>query len=141
MAPGTTISAALANEFTEAVGDLYTSSLIALGLILFAIIFTITLIQRRLFGSAPSWCSRVTAAPNNNPCNSRERPAPATTPLPLVMRARLARSRRVHAMGETPSAVRVVFALARLDAITSRRSRSVSGSVLTRGKTWFEWGR
>jgi len=35
--PGTTISAALANEFTEAVGDIYTSSLIALGLILFII--------------------------------------------------------------------------------------------------------
>ena len=32
LAPGTTISAALANEFTEAVGDLYLSSLIALGL-------------------------------------------------------------------------------------------------------------
>ena len=29
--PGTTISASLANEFTEAVGDLYLSSLIALG--------------------------------------------------------------------------------------------------------------
>src|SRR5580704_1740679 len=35
LAPGTTISASIANEFTEAVGDLYTSSLIALGLILF----------------------------------------------------------------------------------------------------------
>jgi len=35
--PGTTISAALANEFTEAVGDLYQSSLIALGFILFVI--------------------------------------------------------------------------------------------------------
>jgi len=34
MAPGTTISATLANEFTEAVGDLYLSSLIALGLVL-----------------------------------------------------------------------------------------------------------
>ena len=34
-APGTTISATIANEFTEAVGDLYTSSLIELGLILF----------------------------------------------------------------------------------------------------------
>src|SRR5262249_25154967 len=32
LAPGTTISATIANEFTEAVGDLYTSSLIALGL-------------------------------------------------------------------------------------------------------------
>jgi phosphate transport system permease protein len=37
LAPGTTISATLANEFTEAVGPLYTSSLIALGLILFVI--------------------------------------------------------------------------------------------------------
>jgi len=35
LAPGTTISATIANDFTEAVGDLYTSSLIALGLILF----------------------------------------------------------------------------------------------------------
>jgi phosphate transport system permease protein len=37
LSPGTTISATIANEFTEAVGDLYTSSLIALGLILFVI--------------------------------------------------------------------------------------------------------
>jgi phosphate transport system permease protein len=37
MAPGTTISATLANEFTEAVGDLYLSSLFALGLLLFVI--------------------------------------------------------------------------------------------------------
>ncbi len=41
LAPGTTISASIANEFTEAVGDLYTSSLIALGLILFIITFLI----------------------------------------------------------------------------------------------------
>jgi phosphate transport system permease protein len=41
LAPGTTISATIANEFTEAVGDLYTSSLIALGLILFAITFIV----------------------------------------------------------------------------------------------------
>ncbi|MQP66845.1 phosphate ABC transporter permease subunit PstC [Niveispirillum sp. SYP-B3756] len=39
LAPGTTISAAIANEFTEATGDLYTSSLIALGLLLFVITF------------------------------------------------------------------------------------------------------
>src|SRR5690242_12484082 len=39
--PGTTISATLANEFTEAVGDLYLSSLIALGLILFVITFIV----------------------------------------------------------------------------------------------------
>ncbi len=41
LAPGTTISASLANEFTEAVGPLYTSSLIALGLILFVITFIV----------------------------------------------------------------------------------------------------
>src|SRR5215468_6995559 len=41
LAPGTTISATIANEFTEAVGDLYTSSLIALGLILFFITFIV----------------------------------------------------------------------------------------------------
>jgi phosphate transport system permease protein len=41
IAPGTTISATIANEFTEAVGALYTSSLIALGLILFAITFIV----------------------------------------------------------------------------------------------------
>ena len=40
LAPGTTISAAIANEFTEAVGDLYTSSLVALG----ALLYLITLI-------------------------------------------------------------------------------------------------
>lgn len=39
LAPGTTISATIANEFTEAVGDLYTSALIELGLILFVITF------------------------------------------------------------------------------------------------------
>ena len=41
LAPGTTISAAIANEFTEAVGDLYTSSLIALGVLLFLITLTV----------------------------------------------------------------------------------------------------
>ncbi len=41
LSPGTTISATIANEFTEAVGDLYTSSLIALGLILFVITFIV----------------------------------------------------------------------------------------------------
>jgi phosphate transport system permease protein len=41
LAPGTTISSAIANEFTEAVGGLYTSSLIALGLLLFIITFTV----------------------------------------------------------------------------------------------------
>jgi phosphate transport system permease protein len=41
LAPGTTISATIANEFTEAVGDLYTASLVALGLILFLITFIV----------------------------------------------------------------------------------------------------
>src|SRR5689334_18065397 len=45
-APGTTISATIANEFTEAVGDLYTSALIALGLILFMITFVVLAIAR-----------------------------------------------------------------------------------------------
>jgi phosphate transport system permease protein len=40
-APGTSISAAIANEFSEATTPLYTSSLIALGLILFFITFVV----------------------------------------------------------------------------------------------------
>ena len=46
LAPGTTISATIANEFTEAVGDLYTSALIALGLILFVITFIVLAFAR-----------------------------------------------------------------------------------------------
>jgi len=45
-APGTTISATIANEFTEADGDLYTSSLVGLGLILFIITFIILALAR-----------------------------------------------------------------------------------------------
>jgi phosphate transport system permease protein len=41
LAPSTTISATIANEFTEATSDLYTSSLIALGLVLFVITFVV----------------------------------------------------------------------------------------------------
>jgi phosphate transport system permease protein len=48
--PGNTISSALANEFTEAVGDTYTSSLLALGLILFMITFIVLAIARLLLG-------------------------------------------------------------------------------------------
>src|SRR5215469_1076876 len=40
-APGTTISATIANEFTEATSVLYTSSLIELGLLLFVITFIV----------------------------------------------------------------------------------------------------
>jgi phosphate transport system permease protein len=46
LAPGTTISATIANEFTEAVGDIYTSALIALGLILFGITFIVLAVAR-----------------------------------------------------------------------------------------------
>jgi phosphate transport system permease protein len=48
MAPGNTISSALANEFTEAVEDIYLSSLIALGLILFVITFIVLAIAKIL---------------------------------------------------------------------------------------------
>jgi len=48
LAPGTTISAAIANEFTEAVGDLYTSSLVALGVLLFLITFSVIAAARLL---------------------------------------------------------------------------------------------
>ena len=40
-APGTSISAAIANEFTEATTELYTSALIELGLLLFVITFIV----------------------------------------------------------------------------------------------------
>ena len=46
--PGNSISSALANEFTEAVGELYTSSLIELGLILFFITFVVLSFARLL---------------------------------------------------------------------------------------------
>jgi phosphate transport system permease protein len=46
--PGNTISAHLANEFTEAVGDLYTSSLITLGLLLFIITFIVLAFSKLL---------------------------------------------------------------------------------------------
>ncbi|MGH6841325.1 MAG: phosphate ABC transporter permease subunit PstC, partial [Methylocella sp.] len=48
LSPGTTISATIANEFTEAVGDLNTSARIELGLILFVITFFILAISRYL---------------------------------------------------------------------------------------------
>ena len=48
LAPATTISATIANEFTEAVGDLYPSALIAIGLILFVITFSVLAAARYL---------------------------------------------------------------------------------------------
>ena len=44
--PGNSIASALANEFTEAYGELYTSSLIELGLILFFITFVVLSLAR-----------------------------------------------------------------------------------------------
>ena len=44
--PGNTISSSLANQFTEADGEIYTSSLIALGLILFLITFFVLAIAK-----------------------------------------------------------------------------------------------
>lgn len=46
LAPATTISAVIANEFTEAASDLYTSALIELALILFVITFFVLAIAR-----------------------------------------------------------------------------------------------
>jgi phosphate transport system permease protein len=46
--PGNSIASALANEFTEAVGDLYTSALIELGLILFVITFIVLSLSKLL---------------------------------------------------------------------------------------------
>jgi len=46
--PGNTISSALANEFTEAVGEMYTSSLVALALVLFGLTFVVLAVARLL---------------------------------------------------------------------------------------------
>ena len=48
LAPGNSIASALANEFTEAVGDIYTSALIELGLILFLITTVVLALSKLL---------------------------------------------------------------------------------------------
>jgi len=48
MMPGNSIASALANEFNEAVGDLYGSALIELGLILFLITFVVLALSKML---------------------------------------------------------------------------------------------
>ena len=48
LAPGYSIAAVIANEFTEAVGDLYLSALIELGLVLFAVTFVMNGLARLL---------------------------------------------------------------------------------------------
>jgi phosphate transport system permease protein len=47
-APGYSIAAVIANEFTEATGDLYLQSLIALGLVLFLLTFILNGLARIL---------------------------------------------------------------------------------------------
>jgi len=48
MAPGNSIASALANEFTEAVGDVYFSALIELGLILFLLTTVVLALSKLL---------------------------------------------------------------------------------------------
>src|SRR4030081_2864918 len=71
LAPGTTISATIANEFTEAVGDLYTSSLIALGLILFGITFVVLAAARYML---------LRLEQRIGPCRGPLRPPPPPQP-------------------------------------------------------------
>ncbi len=52
--PGNTISSSLANEFTEAVGTLYTSALVELGLILFLITFLVLALAKLLLARMKS---------------------------------------------------------------------------------------
>lgn len=56
--PGTTISATIANEFTEATGTLYPAALMELGIILFAITIAVLALSRGLL--------RATAAPGGS---------------------------------------------------------------------------
>jgi phosphate transport system permease protein len=49
---GSTIASTIANEFAEATSDVHTSALIALGLVLFVITFTVLAIARALLGTA-----------------------------------------------------------------------------------------
>ena len=44
--PGNTMASVIANEFTEATADIYLSSLIELGLILFCVTFVVNAIAR-----------------------------------------------------------------------------------------------
>jgi phosphate transport system permease protein len=49
--PGYTIAAVIANEFTEATGNLYVSSLIELGLVLFFLTFILNGIARLMMAA------------------------------------------------------------------------------------------
>jgi phosphate transport system permease protein len=51
LAPGYSIAAVIANEFSEATGDVYLSSLIELGLVLFALTIVINALARILIAA------------------------------------------------------------------------------------------
>lgn len=55
LAPATTISASIANEFSEATSELYTSSLISLGLILFVITFSVLAFAKWMLGRVETY--------------------------------------------------------------------------------------
>ena len=59
LAPGYTIPAVIANEFTEATGDMYVSSLIELGLVLFAVTFVINGLARLLITATTKKGARI----------------------------------------------------------------------------------
>jgi phosphate transport system permease protein len=48
---GSTIASTIANEFTEATGEMHTSALVALGLVLFVITFSVLALARLLLGA------------------------------------------------------------------------------------------
>jgi len=60
-APGYSIAAVIANEFTEATGELYTQSLIALGLVLFLLTFVLNGLARLLIIVTTQKGSKVSA--------------------------------------------------------------------------------
>ncbi len=55
LAPGYSIAAVIANEFTEATGQLYTSALIELGLVLFALTIVINGLARLMIIGADKY--------------------------------------------------------------------------------------
>jgi phosphate transport system permease protein len=55
LAPGYSIAAVIANEFTEATGQLYTSALIELGLVLFALTIVINGMARLMIIGADKY--------------------------------------------------------------------------------------
>jgi len=59
LAPGYSIAAVVANEFTEATGDLYVSALIALGLVLFGLTVVINGLARLLVASTSTRATAV----------------------------------------------------------------------------------